>query len=770
VRRAHPPPEPEAARGWQDEADDGFTLREYWWVLRRHLRLIASLVACAMTLTLLALILMTPQYTASTTLLIERQPPQVLNITELITESATNDQYDYYKTQYELLQSRGLAAQVIKELDLERHPLFMPDRAAGGLVRQMLGAITDWLASLRASREVSAGDGELGVEPGVIDSYLASLAVEPEFGTRLVRVLFTTPERDLSARIANAHVRAYVRRGMELRSQASEDARRFLESKLVELKEKVEASEAALNAYRRERGIVALTLEDKHSLAAERLKTLNGSLAEAEAERIALEAQALLVRKGAYDSLPAVISNSLIQNLKSQMAGLEARHANMASQFKPQYPPLAQLRAELDETRRRLGQEVARVAQGIESAYEAAVSRERQVAEQLEREKERAMALNDASLHDAVLARDVDTNRQLYASVLERMKEMGVAAEVRASNVSVVDRAEVPRSPSHPRWALSLLLAGMLTFIGAVAGAFLLDHVDDRFRNPDEVERYLQVPLIGLVPDFASLNGKPPAVRAQRTARLFAFASARASAKHRTPSSGGVIVFIDNHLAAAGEAYRAMRTALLLSRAGAPPKTLLLTSALSREGKTVTAVNTAIALAHAGGRVLLIDADLRRASCHRLFRLENRVGLSEALAGHIEPEEAVVTLENAAHAWLLPSGAQPPNPSELLGSSRMAEIIRRLSEQYDHIVIDSAPVIPVSDTVALAAMVDGVVLVVGPGTRKQLVRSACARLRRVGAKLVGAVLNQLDVRDPDYYYYSHYYSYHEYCRSGELDA
>jgi polysaccharide biosynthesis transport protein len=751
-------PQPSAALPGSDPfgmEQAGPDLRDYIRVLHRHARLIASLFFGAILVTVLILLTMTPIYTAKSTILVEQQSPQVLNIHELVTDTGNSD--DYLKTQEQIMQSRSLAAQVIRAMALDRNPLFTGKGANLGFFGSILLRTEDALASIYQGAPERRPADPSGVDPVVIDTYLSMLTIKQEVGTKLFHVGFSLPDPVLAAKVANAHVRTYIRRGMEIHAQSSEDAREFLEKKLVELKERVERSEAALNNYRRDRGIVSFTLDDKGTIMNQRLTELNKALTKAETDRIEFESQQNLINKRDYNGLPAVISSPLIQQLKEQREVIAGQYASMAAQFKPDYPPLRQLKAKLDAANAQLSAEIQHVVEGVQGSYQASLTRERELSKQLEIQKAKALAMNDASLQDAVLAREVDANRQLYKSVLERMKEIGVAGEVPTSNVSIIDRATPPEHPSSPKKLLDLAAAGTLALFLGVAIAFVLDHLDDGLHNPEEAEVYLGLPSLGTVPDFLSLESEED--------------SAAAALLADTPpiriedNSKGTkeIMFRENRSSVAGESYRAIRTAILLSRAAEPPKTILVASGTKSEGKTVTAVNIAIAFAQMGGRVLLIDGDLRRARCHEVLGVHNLVGLTEVLVGQKQAADVIRDVERNGFSFMS-AGSVPPNPTELLASRRMQEVLAELTSDYDSVLIDSPPLMPVSDSVVLSRMVDGVVVVVGPRTPKQLVRNACARLGQVGAKILGVVLNRVNLKSPDYYHYHRYYGYEDYYR------
>jgi succinoglycan biosynthesis transport protein ExoP len=587
----------------------------------------------------------------------------------------------------------------------------------------------------------------LEVAPDLIDAYIDRLEITPVQGTRLVKIAFSTPDPELAARVANMHARAYLEQGIELRSHANDEARQFLREKLAEYKNRLEKSEAALHRYRQDKGIISF--ENRDNIVIDRLADLSKRLTEAEADRIGLEAQTRLIRQNEYNALPAVINNRLIQTLKIELTHLEGERADLATQVQARDPALDQLKARVEQTKRRLQQEIQRTVAGIKSAYTAAKQKEDELRAKVEQQKAAALGLKDAAVDYAILAREVDTNRQLYDSVLSRFKEMEVTAALRASNVSVIDQAVSPVKPVRPRKVLSLLLSAVLGLTGGVGLAFVVEHFNNTLRTSQEVERYLRLPNLGIIPDFVS------------SARRRSPSSHPASpdAQRRDDSAApAAFVLAHDPFSITTEAYRMLRTTLLVAPAETSPKTLLFTSGMHGEGKTVTAVNTAAVLAQMGVRVLVIDADLRCSACHTVLGIENKAGLVEVLAGRWDPSD-VIRPTVSEHLFLLSSGSVPRNPAELVGSKQMRAILASLQEQYDYILIDSPPVMLASDAMLLSTVVDGVVLVANAQrTPKQVVREARTRLTCARAKLLGVVLNQLNIRNREYAYYYRKYA------------
>jgi capsular exopolysaccharide synthesis family protein len=582
----------------------------------------------------------------------------------------------------------------------------------------------------------------LEVAPDLIDAYIKRLDITPVQGTRLVKIAFSTPNPELAARVANMHAKAYLEQGIELRSHANDEARHFLQEKLTELKDRVEKSEAALHRYRQDRGVISLA--QRENAVVDRLADLSKHLTEAEADRIGLEAQTRYLQKPEYNALPAVIDNRLIQTLKIELTRLAGEHAGLATKVPPGDPVLEQLGAKVEQTKHRLQQEIQRTVTGVKAAYMAAKQKEDALRRKMEQQKATALGLQDAAADYAILSREVDTNRQLYDSVLARFKELEVTAALRTSHGSVIEPAVPPGQPTLPRKALSLLLSAVLGLTGGVGLAFVVEHLNQTLRTSQEVERYLRLPHLGTIPDFVRSNRRsspsshPASFEAQRCDGAVAQAA---------------FVLAHDPFSITTEAYRILRATLLVAQAETSPRTLLFTSGMHGEGKTVTAVNTAAVLAQMGVRVLVIDADLRCSACHTLLGVDNKAGLTEVLAGRWDPAD-VIRPTVSESLFLLSSGSVPSNPAELVGSKPMRAVLAALQEQYDYILIDSPPVMLASDAMLLSTMVDGVVLVANAQrTPRQVVRDARTRLTCARARILGVVLNQLHMHNRYYAYY-----------------
>jgi polysaccharide biosynthesis transport protein len=751
IRRNQPIGRLSAPRAARPDTTDGIGMDEIWRVIRRRLWTTGPLVFAIAVIATSFLFLMTPNFTGKATLLIEPDDPQVLNITQLLGESAGDPNYDYYKTEFELLKNRALAARVIRELNLTQEPLLNPKPPEKGSWAEKWNSFKGSLFSLfrpATSDEPSLPDTS-GVDPDVIDRYLSHLRVEPVAETRLVTVSFSLPDAKMAARIANAHVDYFIKRELEIRSTAQRAAEGFLRSQLRDISKQTEQAEANLNAYRQRNGVLTFDVNDTNNLGAQRMSQLTRALTDAETRRITAQSEVELVEHGDYASLPQVISNPTISALKPQLVALEAEYARLSSAFNPTYPKLVELKAQLYQDRHDIALQMRNAADAVRRDYNAAVAQETRLRNELNAEKRRDLALNDALLKDAVLAREVQTDRDLYKNILQRTQEMSVASRTTLSNINIVERAVPPRYASSPRKRLDLAITVVAAMLIGIALSFVMEHFDNRLKTPEEIEEHLNLPSLAIVPDFAKL-GK---VRGSR--KLFAQNHFENSSLISSSGKDKAPLGLDRYMSGASEVYRTIRTNILFSQAGSPPRTVLFASAIEAEGKTWTAIHTAAVLAHTGATTLLVSSDLRRPRCDRLLNCEGRAGLSDALVGLSDLDKLINPIDKGF--FFLSAGSRVPNPAELLSSVRMHQIIGFLAERYAFVLFDSAPLMYANETLALGAMVDGVVLVVGARTSKHSVRLACNRLAVADAKILGVVLNGVDTRHPDYREYTKYY-------------
>ncbi|MGN6512106.1 MAG: GumC family protein [Lysobacteraceae bacterium] len=684
----------------EERDDDEINLLEYWQVLRDRRWLVAGVAAAVFVLALALTLLMTPVYRASSTLQIERDTIKVVDVEGLQPVESPTDR-DFYQTQYELLQSRSLARRVIQDLRLAANPQF-----AG----EVADADAAFAEAPRASRPASKQEAE---ELALVEPMLERLTIEPVRNSRLVKVNFDSPDPQLAARVANAWSQAFIVANLERRFDASSYARKYLEERLAQLKGRLEDSEKQLVAFATSEQIVSVG-DGKPSLSAQNLSDLNASLAAAQDARIKAEAEWRQASVGSGLGIPQAVANPLIQRLREQRTTLAGQYQEKLRTFKPDYPDMQQLKGQIDELDRQIAGEIANIRAAIKAEYDAAKAQESLLASRIEGLKGDVLDLQGRSIQYNILKREADTNRQLYDALLQRYKEIGVAGNVGANNISVVDRADVPDRPHSPRIALNLAVGLLLGAFAGVLAAFLREHLDRSVHAPRDVEALLQCPVLGVVPMLDA--GTTPA---------------QAASDVRSPFA---------------EAYRSIRTALQFATTHGLPRTLLLTSPGPGEGKTTSAMELARNMAQLGRRVLLVDADLRNPSVHRLLGLSNTQGLSSILSGAIEPKAAVRDTAEA-NLSVMTAGPLPPSPPELLAGEALPHLLETLRHQFDVIVLDGPPVLGLADAPLLAHHAEATLLVAAAeATRRDALRGAQQRLLGAQARLLGALLTRFDLK------------------------
>ncbi len=770
ARPTPPPPAPDEEMEYYYSDGEGTKhLRDYWQVLIKRQRYIVPIFLGTVALGFLLGLLSPTLYSARSTLKIEPQNPSFTGVAEGIP-SMGPDRYDYYQTQFALLNSAPLAARVIKNLSLQSNPIlnrgtFDPVSWLTGTIEYVVDSVSGLFRGEptvgQRQRPVSY---ELGVSPALIGRYKSFLKVEPVKNTRLVDISFSTPDPALSQELANNHATAFVQMILENRFNLSQEARDFLSKKLTEVRDKVVKAENALNKFRQEHGVVSL--EKGENIVVDRLVDVNKQLTSARADRIQTESLYQMTRNKDPDYLAQVLSNPLIVQMKGTLAKLETEKSRLASIYTSEHPRIQEIDQQIAETKRGLAGEVKTIVHGIESNYTAARAREQALEAEAKRQQENALDLKQVGVDYAVLNEDVVVNRGLYENILKRMNETNVANDLAASNIQVVQQAEVPTVPSSPRMMRNLVVSSVLGLFLAIGLAFFLEYMDATMHTPQQVWTAVSLATLGVVPHLRSLSQRYHPMLADNTPTNRLEPGAEAAKR-----VGKEIVVAHDQFSLVAESYRTIRTALMLSQAERPPKVILLSSPCPNEGKTVTTLNLAIALAQSGKRVLAIDGDLRKGRCHQLLHRRNHQGLANVLAGAIDVKK-VIQETAIKDLYLLPRGSLPPNPADLLMSQKMRDVLNEVRGLFDFIVIDSPPVIAVSDAAVLSVLCDGVVLVFnGEKTTTPSARRALERLDKVGAPVLGVILNAIDIRDPEYLDYRSYYpSYYASIEEGDAGS
>ncbi len=701
--------------------EDGLNLREYWGIILRRKWTVLSFFLIIVSATVASTLLEVPMYRAAATIQIEREPPKVLQFEEVAPIETTGK--GFYETQYALLRSRALAERVVTDLDLTRNPVFNPH--AGG--------------TAQAAPDPGSRDHPARVT-ALANALLGGLSVQPVGESRIARLSYDSPNPVLAAKIVNTLAKDFIDMNLERRFGASSYAKTFLEDRLQQVKAKVEESERKLVDFAKAQEIV--TGGDGEDVHMQELQRLHTALSEAQQERISAETAYRAMLNARDQGLNPILDSPVIQQLKQTRATLQAQYQEDLKIYKPAYPKMAQLKNQIAEIDSQISVEVKNIQSAIRATYEAAKAKQETFAAKVAELEHEVLARKSQSFEYNVLKREVNTNRQLYDGLLQRMKEVGVAGGIGANNISIVDQAE-PGYRFKPNLRKNVTMALVLGLVVGIGMALFFEYLDDTIKGPDDLERRVRLSVLGVVPVVKALRGKEfegPSV---------------GMLAHHDPKS------------ATAEAYRSLRTSLLFSTAQGAPKVLHFTSSEKGEGKTTSALNTAITFTQTGSKVLLIDADLRRPSIHHLLDLDNSKGLTNYLAGRADPV-AVSHGTVVPRLFAIPAGPLPPNPAELLSSAKMMDLLKLAAEKFDYVLVDGPPVLGLADALILANMADGTALVAEAGVVRQGALQATAkRLRSAHATIVGAILSKVTQTGRSYGYYHSYYYYHYRAEDGD---
>jgi len=745
------------------EMEEAADLRAYARLLRKRRWTVLTLFFVLFTLVLLGTLKQKPLYRAAALLEIQTENPQLVSLEQLFAVDSISD--SYLETQYKVLKSDTLARRVIEQLRLDTLAEFNPPPRWWSAGRKK----EEPLATQTFAVPGAAGETPPAASQRVLEEFRERLAIEPVKRSRLVTVAFESQAPARAARVVNALAAAYIEQTLESRWQATQKASEWLSRELVTLKAKLEHSEEELQRYAHEQGLLFLESAQgsAENIVNQRLRQLQEELTRAQATRFEKESLYRLLEAGAEASpadggasLPGVLDSKLMQELTLRLAELKREQAQLAATFAADYPRMKQVESQRAELEAVLAQERARAAKRIRNEYEAARRREALLAQAFAAQQQQANLIAERSVQYNILQREVETNQQLYEGLLGRLKEAGVSAGLKASNIRIVDAATPPERPLKPRLLLNLALALVLGLGLGVGAAFLQEHLDNTLKTAEDVERFLRLPALALIPAVESLNGRRRLSPARRRGLLFAGPNPPVEGEPTAPASPRwyrIDADDGQSSRALGEAFRSLRTSVLLSTAERPPRSLLVSSSRPGEGKTTIATNLALSLAQLGQRVLLIDADMRRPCLHKVFARPASSGLASYLTGQGD-WPALVEPAGVPGLDLLVCGPLPPNPAELLSSDRMRLLLRQALADYAVVLLDSPPLLNVADSRILASLVEGLVLVVqGGATPRELVRRARTTAREVGAHVIGVVLNNLNLQADDYYYYRYYH-------------
>jgi len=700
-------------------------LLDYLIILRKHQWLILAFLLTTMTVVTIGTFKMKPIYEAAARVEVDRESQTMLPFQQVDSYDAFVDMENYIETQSKILQSETLALQTIKSLDLARYPEF------GGA-----SSAFSW-----------AHGGSAPKRPAILSAFLGAISVKRVPNSRLIEVKFEAEDPQLSAQVVNTHLQNYIEQNFRSKYDATTQASNWLSSELEELRIKVEKSEDARIAYERHNQI--WQVDEKQNIITQRLSDISKSVTEAQTALAEKEALYRMAVSGNIDSLPSAHEiGGVIPDLLKKKSELGEQYADAVNLYGPNYPKVQRLLAQQRELEDSLANARKVAIEAVQQEYNTARSRVELLQEALDKQKAEANDQSEKLVQYHILQHDAESNKQLYDGLLQKLKEAGITAGLRSSNIRVVDPALTPTSPSRPQRARNILLGFLVGLVGGVGLALFREYLDNTVKSPDDIESLAGLPSLAVVPALPAVGGHR--TRPSQQDPQTGLAPRVEMLSHVQPKSQ------------ISEAFRALRTSLLLSQADHPPQVILVTSALPREGKTTAAVNLAVTLAQLGDRTLIMDSDLRKPGVRRALNLTvaKELGLSSYLAGVSSLDEVTFAHPTIMNLTALTTGPIPPSPADLLSSHRMREGIAELRRRFKFIVIDSPPVMAATDAVILSALTDGVLLVVRSGeTPKEAFTRTRDLLQAVKCRILGVVLNAVDSSAPDYYYSYRYYPY-----------
>ena len=706
-------------------------LYDYLLILRKHQWLILSFMLAVVTITAIGTFRTQPVYVATTRIEIDRENSNILPFQGTDSYDYAVDLDNYIETQSKILTSETLALQTLRSAALSGQ--------------------TDLANDLSASDALTTGSLANMKPPPELGAFLGALSVKRVPTSRLLDVSFESTNPLLAAQTVNTHIKNFIEQNFQSRYEATTRASTWLTDQLNDWKIRVEKSEDARITYERQNQIWALD-GDKQNVTTQRLADLNKELTEAQSERMRKQSLFEYAKAGEIDSVPQIRDNPAVQDLLRKRTEVNSQYTDALNQYGPNFPKVQRLQSQLKELDAAADKEKKGVLVRLESEYREVRQREDLLSQALEQQKAQVNQMSERMVQYSILKREAEANKALYDGLLTKLKEAGISAGLRSSNIRVVDPAMVPTYPARPAKTRNIALSFLIGLVGGIGLALLREYMDNTVKSPDDVEALAHLPSLAVVPAFSQLNGNSNGT----SGKLLKGTSTNGHEKR--------IELVAQHLPKSqmSEAFRALRTALLLSQAEHPPQVILVTSALPREGKTTAAANLAVTLAQLGDRTLLVDADLRKPGVGRLLNLGTGkyAGLSSYLAGVSSLELVTIQHPTIPNLSAIPTGPLPPNPADLLSSHKLADAIAELRTKFKFIVFDSPPVMAATDAVILSVQADGVLLVVRSGeTPKEAFVRTRELLTSVKCRLLGVVLNAVDSSAPDYYYSYRYYPY-----------
>jgi len=764
--------------GYTTLDDEGMHLRDMWRLLRKRKWLVISMTFVVTTIVAIQMYRTPSTYQAYTVVEVEKGTPTATKAGELIVQDSD---LDAIKTKMLTVKSQPVLEDVVRTLRLDRSPRFLKKDEAKPLGQTLNELVhrraMQPVADLEESDPTQPADGaeqdpvrladqQDGPDRTTLESYAAkldnALTVDLIHDTRAIKISYTHTDPEMAATVTNQIAKSFMGVNFKTQTEKFTDTSDWLDRSTRELKTKVEKAEQALADYTREHHI--FSTDGKETLTTEKLSRLHDQLTRAETDRLLKQSLYEELKAGHISQLPETYVDARLTNLRVKLADLQTQAGELSVKYGPRNPKVIEVNQEITITQQQIEEGMQALQEKLKGEYDRALQDEKTLNAALEQSKMAAEKENQDAIQFSILRQEVDTAKSLYTDFLQKTNQANLQVAEQHSNMHVIQPALVPKKPVAPKRTVAVLIGFLLSLASGIGLVFFIEYLDNSVKSVEDVSRYIQLPALGIIPAISSGSGKGLLGTGKANKRaLENGASSRTLIQANRTGIMDRLANFENHSSAA-EAYRALRTSVLLSAAGSPPKTLLVTSGQAGEGKTTTCVNTAMSLAQLGAEVLVIDADLRKPTVHKVFGADPSLGLSTYLSRNVEIDRVIQRLQ-IPHMSILPCGPIPPNPAELISSEKMRDLLRQLCDRYDHILIDSPPLVNVTDPVILSTMVNGVMLVVCWGkSSRDVARRVRSELSSVGAKILGVVLNNVDLRSEgysDYYYYRYYASYGE---------
>lgn len=726
------------------EQEEEIHLRDYWRILSKRRSVVLTFFFMIVGVVAVYAYMATPVYKGTAQLLFELERNQTLNFVEGgAAVIQMKDTAEYLNTQKAIVASRTFADRVVRKLQLDKNAYFLElkEKRQNSLISVTLKQIKSYFPERAKPEPINPFPDARYVselDPDLIDIFLDNVELETGRMSNLMKINYLADNPSVAAAMANGIAAAYIEHNLDIRVKPFRDAAEWLSARLVEAKEVVASTEQTLQQYREGKGIVSF--ETRENVITQKLQELITQLVRTEGQRQEAEIRfrqidSVINSPERLATVPDIMNNLVIQGLRNEELGIKRQLSELSEKYGPKHPQIINANSQLAMVQKNIISEARKMLSAAKTELEIASSRETSLKRTIDAQKLEVMDLTRKAINFNVLAGESGSNKQFYELLLKKYQEASLSSGISISNVQVVDSAVIPKVPVKPKRAMILLLAVVVGVFGGVFAAFFVDYMDDTIKTAEDVDKKIGLAFLDVVP--------------------------------LTPKKQGPVYMISDPKSATAEAYRTIRTGLMLSSAVNKLQVIVITSATPNEGKTTTAVNLAVAMAQMGEKVLIVDCDMRRRNLHNVFGIDNDAGISDVLLEPARLSQAVRRLESYPNLDILTGGTSAPNPSELLGSERMKAFIAGTRSHYDRVILDSPPLLAFSDPLVLSSLADGVIMVVWGGkTPRDIIQKALHPLKGLDARILGVVLNKIDTTKRSYYYYPYYSYYYDSDRKG----